>query len=92
MQSRFSRFLVRLPTLSVVRVAWLARLSQPGSIGRGVTEPSGAVVANGTVRRLDAIRNQTSSTSTDSRAPYELAGFKKSISGISAAIESSSRR
>jgi len=73
MQSRFSRFLVLLPTLWVRSATSLDQFSQPGSISSVVREPSGAVVAKGSVRLLDTTRNQTSSTSTDSDGHYEFA-------------------
>jgi Carboxypeptidase regulatory-like domain len=80
MQSRFSRFLVLLPTLRVRSVTAPAQFSQPSGISGVVTEPSGAVVAKGSVRLLDTTRNQTSSTSTDSDGHYEFAQLQPGTS------------
>ena len=84
MQSRFSRFRVLLPTRWVLSVTWLAEFSQQGSIGGAVTEPSGRVVANGSVRRLEATRNPTSSSSTDSDGHSE---FSQLLPGTSPGAE-----
>jgi hypothetical protein len=96
MRSLFSRFMILLPTLVVLPLVSFAQFSQRGSIGGVVTESSGAVVANASVKVLDVQRNQTSSASTDTGGHYEFsqlligsyqvsveaAGFKKSVSDI----------
>ena len=93
MRTPLSRFLI-LSTLFVLSLSVFAQFSQRGSIGGVVTEASGAVVANASVKLLDIQRNQTSSGTTDASGHYEFSqllpgtyqvsvespGFKKSIS------------
>jgi Carboxypeptidase regulatory-like domain len=94
MQSRSLRFVILLTSLFGLTLASFAQFSQRGSIGGVVTEASGAVVPNATVKLLDIQRNQTSSGVTDATGHYlfsqllpgtyqvsvESAGFKKSVS------------
>jgi hypothetical protein len=94
MRTPLSRFLILLSTLFVLALSVFAQFSQRGSIGGVVTEASGAVVANASVKLLDIQRNQTSSGTTDASGHYEFSqllpgtyqvsvespGFKKSIS------------
>ncbi len=89
-----SRFMILLSTLFVLTLASSAQFSQRGNISGVVTEASGAVVPNTSVKLLDLQRNQTSSVLTNSSGRYEfsqlligsyqvsveLAGFKKSVS------------
>ena len=88
------RFIVLLSTLFVLSLASFAQFSQRGNVGGVVTEASGAVVPNASVKLLDLQRNQTSSATTDATGRYEFSqllpgsyqvsveapGFKKSVS------------
>ena len=95
MRSSLARFLsTLLPVLLLLAQASIAQFSQRGSISGVVTEASGAVVANASVKVIDLKRNQSFSTSTDSGGHYEFSqllagsyqisvesgGFKKSLS------------
>ena len=94
MRTPSSRFMILLSTLCVLSLASFAQLSQRGSIAGAVTEASGALVPNASVKLLDLQRHQTSSAVTDAGGHYEFsqllpgtyqvsvesAGFKKSVS------------
>jgi Carboxypeptidase regulatory-like domain len=88
-----SRLIVLLSFL-LFSLSSFAQFSQRGSISGTVTEASGAVVPNASVKLLDLQRNQTSSGVTDATGHYEFSqllpgsyqvsveapGFKKSVS------------